>query len=74
MPKQVFWLHKAHRSPAGLQAEVAGLNYLSPPGQGSAAKEVERSTQPEIVISAYPMHDFDAWDACSHARQRAAVV
>ncbi|MFZ4656195.1 MAG: ABC transporter substrate-binding protein [Caldilineaceae bacterium] len=39
---------------------VNGLNWLSPRGQGSASKEVELSTQPDFVLSAYPTYDFDA--------------
>lgn len=51
---------KAYPSPADMQAEIDGLNYLSPPGKGSAAKEVELSTRPDIVIAAYPTYDFDS--------------
>ena len=50
---------KAYPSPADMQAEIDGLNYLSPPGKGSAAKEIEFSTRPDIVIAAYPTYDFD---------------
>lgn len=51
---------KAYPAPAEYQAEVDGLNYLTPPGGGSAVKEVSLSTQPDLVIAAYPTYDFDA--------------
>ena len=50
---------KAYPSPADMP-EVDTLNYLTEPGSGSASKEVELSTNPDIVISAYPTYDFDA--------------
>ncbi len=50
---------QAYPAPADMKAEVDGLNYLSPPRKGSAAKEVELSTQPDLVIAAYPTYDFD---------------
>lgn len=51
---------QAYPPPVGMEAEVDGLNYLSPPRKGSAAKEVELSTRPDLVIAAYPTYDFDA--------------
>ncbi len=49
----------AYPPPPEYQAEVEGLNYLSPPEGGSAVKEVALSTQPDLVIAAYPTYDFD---------------
>lgn len=51
---------QAYPAPAEMKAEIDGLNYLSPPRKGSAAKEVELSTRPDLVIAAYPTYDFDA--------------
>ncbi len=50
---------QAYPAPVDMQAEIDGLNYLSPPRKGSAAKEVELSTRPDFVIAAYPTYDFD---------------
>lgn len=51
---------QAYPPPVGMEAEVDGLNYLSPPRKGSASKEIELSARPDLVIAAYPTYDFDA--------------
>jgi iron complex transport system substrate-binding protein len=51
---------QAYDPPADYVAEVNGLKYLTPRGQGSAVKEVTLATQPDLVIAAYPAYDFDA--------------
>lgn len=51
---------QAYDPPADYVAEINGLKYLAPRGQGSAVKEVTLATQPDLVIAAYPAYDFDA--------------